>query len=146
MLKSFDFCFVFSSIFFVFRLAAGFYLEDCNLLELSWPFNNETVYWPNAPSFKIEPMHKGQTSAGFFYFANKFSAAEHGGTHLDAPSHFSAGKQDTDKVLIRYKGLGGAERGEGRREWFNGTIENSDKNFENLADPVVAIDGRSLCR
>ena len=40
------------------------------------------------------------TPAGFYYAANNFCTAEHGGTHLDAPIHFAAGKRTTDQIPI----------------------------------------------
>src|SRR5271165_291819 len=54
MLKFFYFCYVFASFFLTFSPVAAFYLEYCKLLELSWPFNNQTIYWPNAPPFKLD--------------------------------------------------------------------------------------------
>lgn len=39
--------------------------------------------------------------AGYYYEAFKFSAAEHGGTHLDAPSHFSSNGLSNDKVILK---------------------------------------------
>jgi len=38
--------------------------------------------------------------AGYYYAANNFSAAEHGGTHLDAPVHFAEGKHTADAVPL----------------------------------------------
>ncbi|XP_064642196.1 isatin hydrolase-like [Lineus longissimus] len=35
---------------------------------------------------------RNKTDKGYWYETNDFSAAEHGGTHLDAPAHFSKGK------------------------------------------------------
>src|SRR2546427_2642742 len=39
-------------------------------------------------------------SAGYYYAANNIAAAEHGGTHLDAPVHFAEGKHTTDQIPI----------------------------------------------
>jgi len=68
--------------------------------DLSHNFDRSTIYWPNAPHFKLTRMSYGKTRRGYFYSANKFSAAEHGGTHMDAPSHFARGKQSVDEVPI----------------------------------------------
>ena len=35
----------------------------------------------------------------YFYASNKFTMAEHGGTHLDAPYHFSKTGWTVDKVV-----------------------------------------------
>ncbi len=40
------------------------------------------------------------TEAGYYYGANNFCAAEHGGTHLDAPIHFSEGNHTTDQIPL----------------------------------------------
>jgi len=78
-----------------------FSLADGDWLDLSYAFSSETIYWPTAESFKIDTVSFGETPAGFFYAANNFRAAEHGGTHLDAPIHFSAGKQSVDEIPIQ---------------------------------------------
>ncbi len=72
------------------------------LIDLTHPFNADTVYWPTAPgNFDLERLNYGYTEAGFFYAANAFSTPEHGGTHLDAPIHFFAGRRTADEVPLR---------------------------------------------
>ncbi|MCI0689848.1 MAG: cyclase family protein, partial [Sporichthyaceae bacterium] len=56
-------------------------------IDLSHDFSAETIYWPTAKPFALEVVSAQRTPAGFYYAANNFSAAEHGGTHLDAPVH-----------------------------------------------------------
>src|SRR5438270_894479 len=70
------------------------------ILDLTYAFDDKTIYWPTAKPFHLEPVFRGKTEAGFYYEANNFSAAEHGGTHLDAPSHFAAGKWSADQVPL----------------------------------------------
>ncbi len=41
-----------------------------------------------------------QTPGGYYYAANNFSSAEHGGTHLDAPVHFAEGRHTSDQVPL----------------------------------------------
>jgi kynurenine formamidase len=41
-----------------------------------------------------------QTPGGYYYAANNFSAAEHGGTHLDAPVHFAEGQWTTEQIPL----------------------------------------------
>jgi kynurenine formamidase len=69
-------------------------------LDLTYPFDDRTVYWPTARPFKLEIVHRGMTEAGFYYEANRFSADEHGGTHIDAPSHFAKGRWTVDQVPL----------------------------------------------
>lgn len=69
-------------------------------IDLTHPFNNETIYWPTAKAFNHTKVHDGVTDAGFYYSSYDISASEHGGTHLDAPSHFYEGKWTTDQIPL----------------------------------------------
>ena len=40
------------------------------------------------------------TDKGYFYASKRFAAAEHGGTHLDAPIHFSKGGKTVDQLSL----------------------------------------------
>lgn len=65
-------------------------LSEARLVDLTHAFNSQTLYWPTSPSaFELERLAFGMTEAGYFYSANALSTPEHGGTHLDAPIHFS---------------------------------------------------------
>lgn len=70
------------------------------LIDLTHSFSEETIYWPTASTFRFEKVAEGVTPAGFFYAANNFCAAEHGGTHLDAPIHFAEGKNTADQIPL----------------------------------------------
>ncbi len=70
------------------------------VIDLSHAFDAETVYWPTADTFKLEKDFEGTTDKGYFYAANKFSTAEHGGTHIDAPVHFAKGKHTVDEIPL----------------------------------------------
>ena len=74
------------------QLAAGKWVD------LTYSFSNETLYWPTANTFKFDTAFVGETPGGFYYEAFNYSAAEHGGTHLDAPVHFAKGKWATDEI------------------------------------------------
>lgn len=69
-------------------------------VDLTHDFSEEAVYWPTADGFKLESVFEGFTDKGFFYDANNYSAAEHGGTHIDSPIHFAEGKQTVDQIPI----------------------------------------------
>ncbi|EDP72644.1 hypothetical protein FBALC1_16122 [Flavobacteriales bacterium ALC-1] len=58
------------------------------------------MYWVTAKEFKLDIVAKGDTDKGFFYAANNFETAEHGGTHIDAPIHFSKGKQSVEEIPL----------------------------------------------
>ena len=69
-------------------------------IDLSYDLSPETVYWPTAEPFKLETVSAGITEKGYYYSAYKFCAAEHGGTHLDAPIHFAEGRKTVDEIPL----------------------------------------------
>jgi kynurenine formamidase len=71
------------------------------VVDLSYPFDANTIYWPTAEPFKLETDFEGVTDKGYFYSAYRYSAAEHGGTHLDAPVHFAKGHQSVDEIPLQ---------------------------------------------
>src|SRR5688572_26669235 len=69
-------------------------------IDLSHDFSTETIYWPTEPNFDLKQQSHGKTAAGYFYAANRFCTAEHGGTHMDAPIHFAEGRATVDQVPL----------------------------------------------
>ena len=69
-------------------------------IDLSYPYNESTIYWPTADGFSIETVFEGETDGGYYYSAYNITSAEHGGTHLDAPIHFSEGKHTVDQLSL----------------------------------------------
>jgi kynurenine formamidase len=69
-------------------------------VDLTHEFSKDTVYWPTSDPFVLETVFSGRTEKGFFYVAKKFSASEHGGTHLDAPIHFAEGHPTADELPL----------------------------------------------
>lgn len=78
----------------------GFLTARNDLVDLTYPFDGETIYWPTAEGFVLEEEARGLTERGYFYSANRFHAAEHGGTHIDAPLHFGEGKLGVDQIPL----------------------------------------------
>ena len=70
------------------------------VVDLTHPFDSTTVYWPTAQPFKLETDFEGVTDKGYFYSAYRYSAAEHGGTHLDSPVHFAKGHYSVDQIPL----------------------------------------------
>ena len=70
------------------------------LVDLSHAYDERTIFWPTADGFKLEKVADGVTPGGYYYAANNFSTAEHGGTHLDAPVHFAEGRDTADRVPL----------------------------------------------
>ncbi|CAM4302510.1 cyclase family protein [Gillisia hiemivivida] len=70
------------------------------IIDLTHVFSEETIYWVTAKEFELEVVSKGKTDQGFYYSANNFATAEHGGTHIDAPIHFANNKQTVDEIPL----------------------------------------------
>lgn len=70
------------------------------IVDLSYPFDSSTVYWPTAETFHLEKDFEGIAAGGFYYSAYRYSAAEHGGTHIDAPVHFAKGRHSLDEIPL----------------------------------------------
>ncbi len=92
-------------------------VQQPTLIDLTHPFDEQTIFWPTEEGFSLERVSRGITPRGYFYSANRFHMAEHGGTHLDAPIHFYRNKETVDGISL-----------------------------ERLIGPGVVIDVRSQCR
>ena len=77
-------------------------LATAKVVDLTHPFDDKTLYWPTSPSaFELKSLADGKTPGGWFYRSNTFCTPEHGGTHLDAPSHFAEAGQTADRIPVR---------------------------------------------
>ena len=75
-------------------------LTTGHIVDLTHAFDSNSVYWPTAEQFKLETDFEGVTDKGYFYSAYRYSAAEHGGTHLDSPVHFAKGHNSVDQIPL----------------------------------------------
>ena len=75
-------------------------LSNGRWVDLTHPFSEETIYWPTADGFEKETVFEGETEGGYYYSAFNYRAAEHGGTHLDAPVHFAKGRRTADQIPV----------------------------------------------
>lgn len=75
-------------------------VDGKKIIDLTYPFAEETLHWPTAQPFRLEKVHEGMTSQGFWHSSYNYSASEHVGTHLDAPFHFAQGKWTTDQIPL----------------------------------------------
>jgi kynurenine formamidase len=71
------------------------------IIDLTHDFNQNTIYWPTEKGFSKQTVFNGKTPKGYYYSAYKFCAPEHGGTHLDAPIHFSKGGMSVDQIPLQ---------------------------------------------
>ena len=71
-------------------------------VDLTHAFSESSVYWPtDTVGFVHEELAYGPTEGGWFYSSYRYSAAEHGGTHLDAPIHFAEGRRAADEIPLK---------------------------------------------
>lgn len=75
-------------------------LDPRRVVDLSYAFGPDTIYWPTGESFTLERTAYGPTPQGYWYAANNLCMAEHGGTHMDAPIHFAEGKATSAEVPL----------------------------------------------
>jgi kynurenine formamidase len=70
-------------------------------IDLTHSFDETTIYWPTEEGFKLLRGPAGVTERGYYYAANRFMGAEHGGTHIDAPVHFWEGGQTVEQIPLK---------------------------------------------
>ncbi|MDX1942289.1 MAG: cyclase family protein [Saprospiraceae bacterium] len=69
-------------------------------VDLTYAYDENTIYWPTAERFHLDTAFEGMTDKGYYYSAYQFCMAEHGGTHLDAPIHFTEGQRSVDQIPV----------------------------------------------
>jgi kynurenine formamidase len=74
--------------------------EQSRTIDLTHSFGPDTIVWPTEQDFRLVLQQAGETSGGYYYASNRLEMAEHGGTHIDAPIHFSKGGLTLDQVPI----------------------------------------------
>jgi kynurenine formamidase len=75
--------------------------KDGRLIDLTHSFDESTIYWPTEDGFKLIRESAGVTEQGYYYAANRFMCAEHGGTHIDAPIHFFEKGKTVDEIAVK---------------------------------------------
>jgi kynurenine formamidase len=74
---------------------------NATLVDLTYAYDENTLYWPTSPSrFELKQLAYGPTPGGWFYSSYAICTPEHGGTHLDAPIHFSATGRTTEQIPL----------------------------------------------
>ncbi len=70
-------------------------------VDLTHAYSDQTIYWPtDSLGFQFEELAYGETDLWYFYSAYRFGSAEHGGTHLDAPFHFSRAGDSVEEIPL----------------------------------------------
>ena len=75
-------------------------VDPRKVVDLSYPYDERTVYWPTAEGFQWKEDAWGVSAAGYWYASGSFCTSEHGGTHLDSPVHFAEGKWTTAEIPL----------------------------------------------
>lgn len=76
-------------------------IDEKKLLDLTYPLDERTVFWPTNKPFTWEKAAWGKTPKGYWYASGDFSMSEHGGTHIDAPIHFGEGRLSVDAIPLQ---------------------------------------------
>jgi kynurenine formamidase len=81
-------------------LPSAYAIDGKKLVDLTYDFSAETLYWPTGKPFHLEKVAEGRTPGGFWYSSYNYAGSEHLGTHLDAPFHFAEGKWTTEQIPL----------------------------------------------
>lgn len=76
-------------------------LANGSVVDLSYAYDDKTIYWPTEKGFQLTRLFQGFTEKGFYYTAHKFQSPEHGGTHIDAPIHFYKNRNTVDQIPLK---------------------------------------------
>ncbi|XP_038075901.1 isatin hydrolase-like [Patiria miniata] len=85
-------------------LAAGLAtaLKKGEVLDMTYKYDNVTTQrWAGSPAFDLTILQRGPTPSIPWLEMNKFSTAEHFGTHMDAPAHAAKGMWRVDQIPPR---------------------------------------------
>ncbi|MEW6259181.1 MAG: cyclase family protein [Thermodesulfobacteriota bacterium] len=70
------------------------------LLDMTYVFDETTIYWPTAEPFRLQKQEWRRLEGGWWYASNLYGASEHGGTHVDAPIHFAEKGRTIDQIPL----------------------------------------------
>jgi kynurenine formamidase len=75
-------------------------IDTSKAIDLTYDYDEKTVYWPTAKPFEFQKESWGMSPAGYWYTAGRYSASEHVGTHLDSPIHFGKDQASTEQIPL----------------------------------------------
>ncbi len=76
---------------------AGVWRGTHQVIDLTYPLAPAAPAYPGEPPLEVKVMHTYDRDG---YFDRHFSTAEHYGTHMDAPAHFSPGQATLDAIPV----------------------------------------------
>lgn len=119
----------------IFFAAAMFAAAGCGnnrgdkpeILDMTYQYDEKTIYWPNANPWILNKGFWGINDQGFWYAANEYGAAEHGGTHADAPKHFAENGRTMEQIPLQ--------------EWIGPAVKiNVSQQCERNRDYLLTVD------
>ncbi|MGJ5818308.1 cyclase family protein [Paludibaculum fermentans] len=78
----------------------GGHIDASRFVDMSYSFDDKTIYWPTAKPFEWHKDVWGKRADGKWYSSATFTTSEHGGTHLDSPIHFGENKMAADEIPV----------------------------------------------
>src|SRR5258708_9375925 len=75
-------------------------IDTSKAIDLTYDYDEKTIYWPTAKPFEFQRESWGMSAGGYWYSAGRYSASEHGGTHLDSPIHFAKGQATAEHIPL----------------------------------------------
>jgi len=89
-----------STVAFIMAATACAAPRASSIVDLTHPYDEQTIYWPKNTRFHWEKRSWGSPAAGRWYATADFTTSEHGGTHIDAPIHFAAAGVTVDTIPV----------------------------------------------
>jgi len=75
-------------------------IDRSKVIDLTYSFDESTIYWPTAKSFDWQKESWGTSPGGYWYASARYAASEHGGTHIDSPIHFGKDQATTEQIPL----------------------------------------------
>src|SRR5712692_5621531 len=82
------------------RPGGGGVIDTSKVVDLTYSFDERTIYWPTAKSFDWQKESWGTSPGGYWYASARYAASEHGGTHIDSPIHFGKDQATTEQIPL----------------------------------------------
>jgi len=73
---------------------------QARFVDLTHAFGPDTIVWPTEQDIRLIVQHAEETAGGYYYASNRLEIPEHGGTHIDAPVHFSRDGKTLDEIPL----------------------------------------------
>ncbi|KAI8480403.1 hypothetical protein Bbelb_418610 [Branchiostoma belcheri] len=70
------------------------------VIDMTHTFDENTIFWPTLRHFKRTGVLRNYTADSTWREESDIEGAEHGGTHLDAPAHFSKNKWRSHDIPV----------------------------------------------